>query len=416
LAGTYGVYGFTDGPGSTALFDGPIGLTVDGSGNVYVADDGNNSIRKVTSQGVVTTLFPPAQFSRPSGTAVDGFGNIYVADTANDTIRKITPGKVVVTFAGTAGVVGSADGISAAARFHSPQGVALDGSGNVYVADSGNDTIRKITPSGVVTTLAGAAGVIGSTDAVTATAARFNNPTGVALDGSSNIFVADSGNDTIREITTAGVVSTFAGTAGASGSTNNTGPAARFNLPTGVAVDTNYNVYVADAGNELIRKITSAGVVTTLAGMVGVSGLTDATTGTAAQFNNPTGVAVDGSGNVYVADTGNHTVRGITSAGAVTTLSGVAEVPGFQDGPPGELNGPQGIAVDARGNFYVADTRNNAIREGRPIRLRRWWASKSPSSIWTVIPTTSNTASYPDPPRYQGWTMETLSRSRERAP
>ncbi len=188
--------------------------------------------------------------------AVDGAGNVFVADTWNHTIRKITPTGVVTTLAGTAGSSGSADGTGATARFNEPFGVAVDGAGNVFVADTWNHTIRKITPTGVVTTLAGTAGFVeGSADG-TGAAARFNEPYGVAVDGAGNVFVADTDNNTIRKITPSGVVTTLAGTAGSSGSTDGTGAAARFYWPEGVAVDGAGNVFVADAVNYTIRKIT----------------------------------------------------------------------------------------------------------------------------------------------------------------
>jgi sugar lactone lactonase YvrE len=179
------------------------------------------------------------------------------------------PGTLAV-FAGVPDGIGSADGTGAAARFNYPQGVTADGSGNVYVADSNNFTIRKITPAGVVTTLAGAAGASGSVDGAGA-AARFNRPSGLAVDGSGNVYVADTYNHTIRKITPAGVVSTLAGTALAYGSADGTGAAARFFYPQGVAADGSGNVYVADSNNLTIRKITPAGVVTTLAGAAGVT-------------------------------------------------------------------------------------------------------------------------------------------------
>src|SRR6266446_2589763 len=223
-------------------------------------------------------------------------------------------------FAGLATGRGSADGTGSAARFNESEGVAVDGAGNVYVADSNNDTIRKITPAGVVTTLAGRAGQVGSADG-TGTNALFNYPTGVAVDGAGNVFVADQGNHTIRQITPAGVVTTLAGSAGQSGSADGHGSNARFNQPFGVAVDSGGNVYVADLQNQTIRKITSSGTVTTLAGSAGQTGSVDGT-GSAARFNGPAGVAVDGATNVYVADFYNFTIRKITPAGAVTTLAG----------------------------------------------------------------------------------------------
>jgi sugar lactone lactonase YvrE len=242
-----------------------------------------------------------AQFFEPTGVAVDPTtGNVYVADLDNDTIRMITPGGVVTTLAGSPGQAGSADGTGAAAQFNGPSDVAVDAAGNVYVADTFNDTIRKITPAGVVTTLAGSPGQVGSTDG-TGAAARFDKPIGVAVDAAGNVYVADTYNDTIRMITPAGVVTTLVGSPGQAGSADGTGPAARFDFPSGVAVDAAGNVYVGDTYNYTIRMITPGGVVTTLAGAAGHAGSTDGT-GAAAQFFEPTGVAVDAAGNVYVAD------------------------------------------------------------------------------------------------------------------
>ena len=305
-----------------------------------------------------------AQFRYPNGVATDSSGTVYVADNSNHTIRQITPAGVVTTLAGQAGSFGSADGTGSAARFNYPVGVATDSSGNVYVCDNGNYTIRKITPAGVVTTLAGLAGSAGSADD-TGSAARFNNPGGVATDSSSNVYVADTSNHTIRKITPAGAVTTLAGLAGSQGSADGTGSAAQFRYPSGVATDSSGNVYVADSDNYTIRKITLAGVVTTLAGLAGSYGDADGT-GSAAQFRYPTGVAADSSGNVYVADIDNNTIRKISPAGVVTTLAGLAGITGSADGTgsAARFNSPGGVATDSSGNVYVADTVNNTIRKG----------------------------------------------------
>ena len=353
IAGAASNIGFRDapvGPGSVARFDTPEGVAVDGAGNVYVADSGNHTIRKIVlATGVVSTYagsagtigsadapFGPATaatFDSPLGVAVDAAGNVYVADTANHTIRKITPVGVVSTLAAVAGVSGAADGTGVAAEFYRPAGLSVDAAGaNVYVADTFNLTVRKVTAAGAVTTLAGMSEGTGIADG-SGTAARFNNPLGVATDTAGNSYVADTGSHTIRMITPAGLVSTLAGNAGVLGSADGAGLAAEFYNPSSVAVDAAFNVYVADTGNHTIRMITPGGVVTTLAGTAGISGSTDAT-GANARFNSPRGVAV-GSGlnpNVYVADTGNHTIRRITPAGAVTTFIGTAGNAGSRDG------------------------------------------------------------------------------------
>jgi serine/threonine protein kinase/sugar lactone lactonase YvrE len=295
-----------------------------------------------------------AQFRLPNNVAVDKAGNVYVADTANNVIRKIAPNGVVTTLAGVAGSHGSADGNGSNARFWSPFGIAVDGSGNVYVADTGNNTIREIAPNGVVSTLAGFAGHPGDKDGVGSNA-RFRNPWSVAVDSMGNVFVADMSNDTIRKVTPTGMVTTLAGQAGMNGNAVGFGNNARFNDPFAVAVDNADNVYVSDSGNNAIRKIMPDRVVVTLAGLPGYVGSTDGN-GNDARFCNPQGLAVDGAGNIYVADTGNNTVRKITPMGVVTTLPELV-------GDAAQFNSPGGVAVDSAGNIYVADTSNHCIRK-----------------------------------------------------
>lgn len=312
-----------------------------------------------------------ASFNDPYGVAVDSSGNVYVADNYNDTIRKISPAGVVTTFAGLAGTQGGDDGTNSTARFDSPIGVAVDGSDNVYVADRANGAIRKITPDGVVTTLAGKV-IIGFVDG-TGPAAAFSNPSGVATDSSNNVYVCDYGNNAIRKVTQAGVVTTIAGN-GTVGSNDGTGSQATFNNPIGLAVDSLGNVYVADTLNYTIRKITPAGVVTTLAGLAGNRG-TDDGIGSAASFAAPYSAVTDSKGNVYVADLAGYTIRKITSSGVVTTLAGK---PGFAASDDGIGSAarfffPSGITRDSSGNLYVADSGNNIIRKGQhycpPISL-----------------------------------------------
>ena len=329
FAGTPRLYGGADGIGSAAQFFFPQAVALDTTGNVYIADQWNCTIRKITPDGVVTRLagivgapgsqdgpVNIARFSYPQGVAVDGAGTVYVADTGNSTIRKITPGGVVSTLAGWPGFTGSLDGTGSGARFDDPFSLAVDGAGYIYVADTDNSTIRKITPEGTVSTLAGLAGQWGSADG-TGSNARFGGPNGVTVDSAGTVYVADTGNHTIRKVTSGGVVSTLAGLAPTWGSADGPGSAARFWGPQDLAVDTVGNVFVADAHNQTIRKVSLEGVVTTLAGSVTVSGSTDGA-GSAAQFYAPRGIAVSNSGDLYIADTVNHTIRLGAKYGAVS--------------------------------------------------------------------------------------------------
>ena len=231
-----------------------------------------------------------------------------MADTDNDEIRKVTPAGVVSTLAGVAGASGSSDGKGTAASFDGPSGIVADEAGNLYVADTLNHTVRKVTSAGAVTTIAGVAGASGFVDGA-GSAARFHGPQGLALDASNNLFVADTNNNAIRKIVTAsGAVTTVAGQAGIAGNTDGANSQARFHYPSGLAVNATGNLYVVDTDNHTLREIASPGAVSTLAGLAGSSGSADGI-GTAARFDFPTGVAVDSSGNVYVADTNNDTIR-----------------------------------------------------------------------------------------------------------
>ncbi|HWJ27785.1 MAG TPA: hypothetical protein VNS32_14665, partial [Flavisolibacter sp.] len=238
---------------------------------------------------------------------VDKNNNIYVADSYNHLIRKISSTGVVSTLAGKAAITGHADGTGTAATFYYPVGVATDSDGNIYVADAGNNLIRKISPAGEVITLAGNATISGHDDGA-GTAASFNYPTGVAVSADGNIYVADRDNSLIRKITATGTVSTLAGQAMVTGHSDGTGSGATFNRATGMGVGNDGYVYVADASNQLVRRIDPSGVAQTLAGRALIPGSADGTS-INASFYAPSGIVVDGSGNIYIADKVNNLIR-----------------------------------------------------------------------------------------------------------
>ena len=335
IAGLAGVSGTNDGVNSEARFFSPSELTVDAAGVVYVSDLLNHTIRKLTREGpnwVVSTVAglggawgaadgtnSDARFNRPVGVKADAAGNLFVADLYNHLIRKIAPvgtDRVVTTIAGLTAVHGSADGTNSDARFWSPRGLALDSSNRLYVADSANFTIREITPYGTnwaVTTLAGLALDFGFVDGKN-DRARFNTPFGITVDTDGKLFVADWGNHAIRQITPVGsdwITETIAGFSGDMGTNDGTGRQAMFNFPNGIAVDRAHNLFVTDQGNHTIRKLTPAGTgwtVSTVGGAPLKSGTNDGV-GDQARFNKPWGIAVDSAGNLFIADYNNDTIR-----------------------------------------------------------------------------------------------------------
>ncbi len=394
LAGLAGAQGFADGTNTTARFSLPAGVALDASGNIVVADVNNNNLRLITQAGtnsVVTTLAgvgpgsadgpgSVARFWLTTGVAVDKAGTLYVADFENETIRRITTNDVVSTIAGLAGSSGSADGTNADARFHGPFDVAVDSQGNLYVTDTYNNAIRKVAPAGtnwVVTTLAGNPGLPPAEHDGTETNAFFDSPACIAVDAGTNLYVTDSSGQTIREVSlvnTNWVVTTIAGVPFTFGYSNALGTNALFLYPHGIVVDAATNLYVADTENNVIRKLTPTGThwaVTTIAGNPGVSGGTDGT-GTNAQFYFPEGIALDHAGNLFIADSFNNTVRRLMPMGTnwtSTTLGGQVQITGSADGlgTNALFDIPESIAVDGRDDLYVADAENNSIRFGQAI-------------------------------------------------
>ncbi|HEX7808133.1 MAG TPA: hypothetical protein VF608_05405, partial [Thermoanaerobaculia bacterium] len=360
------VYKISSGGVLTSFANVPFGrgMEFDAAGNLYVANGSDSQIKKITTGGVVSTFAGSgwqgnddgpalnATFLYPEDVAVAPNGDVYVADLHNHSIRKISAA-VVTTVAGANRQCTTLNGDLTTARFMYPVDIVADTSGNLYVAD--NLSIRKITPAGAVTVLAGTS--FGSADG-TGTNARFGEIAALAIDASNVIYIADYGNHTVRKMTTAGVVSTLAGGAGLIGSTDDTGTAARFNGPQDLAVDASNNVYVADWANHTVRKITPAGVVTTLAGSAGQAGSTDAT-GSAARFNLPGGLAIVGT-DLYVTDYFNQTIRKVTTPGGdVTTVAGLAGTYGTADGigtgarfyAPSEIEYWNGLLYVSEANF-----------------------------------------------------------------
>jgi sugar lactone lactonase YvrE len=305
-----GAQGSADGAGNSAQFEFPYGITIDAAGNPYVADTWNHRIRKVTSVGEVSTIAgsgqgfsngqgTTAQFDTPVSITIDAAGNLYVADTWNHRIRKITPNGGVSTLAGS-GQPGFVDGQGSKAQFYRPSGITIDAAGNLYVADTNNHSIRKVTPEGVVSTLAG--GGEGFADGQ-GRAAQFYYPDGIVIDPARNLYVADRANSRIRKITPTGAVTTLAG--GEQGFRDGQGSAARFWTPSSIAIDAAGNLYVADRANDHIRKVTPQGKVTTLTDSE--KGLAESRE-SATQFRSLSSIVIDTTGNLYVADTGNHRI------------------------------------------------------------------------------------------------------------
>jgi uncharacterized protein (TIGR03437 family) len=389
-------YSGDGGPATKASLNQPAGVAVDPAGNLYIADWLNQVIRKV-SGGIITTVAGTgaigysgdggpatnASLNFPIGVAVDSASNLYIADTYNNRLRKVS-GNIITTTAGNGTNRYSGDGGPATgASFNGPSDVAVDSAGNLYIADTNNNRIRKVS-GGIITTVAGSGSAGYSGDGGPATSAQLNGPTGVAVDFAGNIYIGDGFNPVVRKVS-GGIITTVAGN-GVQGYSGDGGRAtnASLYLPSGVAVDSVGNLYIADASDNVIRKV-SDGIITTVAGgfegvvvfcvpfsinCAGFSG--DGGPATSAQLNGPGGVAVDSTGNIYIADSGNNRIRKV-SGGIITTVAGSGPscsftVPcgGFSgDGGPAtsaQLNGPDGVSVDSTGNLYIADTYNNSIR------------------------------------------------------
>jgi trimeric autotransporter adhesin len=331
------------------------------AGNAFGATTGTGGY---TGDGGQAKL---AELNAPTGVCYDGAGNVYIADRNNNVVRKVNTAGVISTFAGTsaAGYSGN-NGPATAAKLNRPYSVASDKTGNIYIADYGNNVIRKVNTSGVITTYAGT-GTVGFTgDAGPATIARLNGPEGLAVDSLGNLYIADASNNAIRMVTVSGIISTLAGN-GTSGHTGDGSLASGATLsgPAAVALDPYGQIYIADYFNHAIRKIDTAGVIHTIAG-TGIAGFGgDNGPAVTAQLRFPSGVAVFGFGPVYISDEGNNVVRMINGAGMISVVAGNYTNGYAGDGGlavSGELSSPKGIAVDALNRLYISDFDNNTIR------------------------------------------------------
>jgi sugar lactone lactonase YvrE len=306
-----------------------------------------------STQGDSNGTGTAAQFTLPNDIVIDATGNMYVSDVLNNKIKKITPTGLVSTFAGSS--EGDQDGTGSNAKFKNPRGIAIDASGIMYVADTGNDKIKKITTAGVVSTFIGS--IAGDFNA-TGTNAKLNGPWGLVFDSSGTLYVSDIYNNKIKKISSIGVVSNFAGSI--EGDENGAGTVAKFKTLRGLAIDAQGNIFVADTGNHKIKKITFTGSVSTFVG----SELGDFNgTGTTAKLNNPIGLAFDSTGNLFVSEFNNHKIKKITPVGIVSTIAGVSI--GFADGlgTVAKFSNPMGLAFNSSGNLLVCDWGNNLIRK-----------------------------------------------------
>jgi sugar lactone lactonase YvrE len=366
------------GPAYSAQFNYVHGIAADGAGNVFIADTSNNRVRKVSGAGAITTVAgnggwglngnggaaTSALLASPRGVAVDLAGNLFIADTGNNQIRKVSPEGVISAVAGTGSAGFSGDGGPApAAQLNNPAAVAVDPAGNLFIADQNNNRIRMVNTAGVITTLAGHTIGFGG-DGGSAVSAQLSGPRGVAADVTGNVFIADSGNNRVRMVDRGGIIRTVAGnTTGFSG---DEGPAlsAGLSFPVDVAADALGNIFIADRGNFRVRHISPDGVIHSAAGVSDDGGPANA-----AQLNYPNGIAVDAAGNLFIADTDSQRVRKISPDGIITTVAGNG-TSGFRgDGGPAslaELSYPAAVAVAGDGHLYIADTRNQRIRRVTP--------------------------------------------------
>ncbi len=380
--GTFGASG-DGGPAIAAQLASPGGVAVDSSGNLFIADIQNNRIRKVAADGTITTVAGngtsgfsgdngsagSAQLALPNAVAVDASGNLFIADELNNRIRKVTAANgTISTVAGSSRCCSSGGdgGPAVAAELVFPTGVAVDGSGSFFIVDSQSGIIRKVSTGGIISTVAGSTSAPSGGDGP-ALSAQLSAPNAVAVDGNGNVFVADYNNNRVRKITTDGVISTVAGNGTAQQFSGDGGPATSAAIwgPDAVAVDGSGNLFIADNINRRIRRVSTGGIITTVAGS-GNSGFSgDGGQATNASLWNPYGIALDSSGNLFIADNANDRVRKVSGNGIITTVAGGGNSPCCNGGLATSvaLGSPYAIAVDGQGNLFIADRVANSVRK-----------------------------------------------------
>jgi sugar lactone lactonase YvrE len=375
VAGYPGLYGAPS-PGSATAshLKYPYSVALDPSGNLYIADFQNNVVEKVngstlsifaTQVGPVSGLPTPgpatsSELNQPFGIAVDASGNAYIADASNDAIEKVTPTGTLSVLAGVPGTAGTPTaGPATGSDLKNPLAVALDASGNVYIADTGNAVVEKVTPSGSLSVIAGVPGSAGLPTPGRATNSKLDHPAGVAVDGAGNVYISDTNNSDVAKVTPSGTLSVIAGVPGKPGGPIG-GPAtsSHLGMPLGLALDASGAVYIADSGNEIVEKVTPSGTLSVIAGVPGTQGLPTPGPATNSDLSRPIGVAVDGAGNVYIGDASNSVVEKVTPPGTLSIIAGTPGTPGVPTPGPvsgSDLGAPAGVAVDHRGNLYITD-------------------------------------------------------------